>query len=160
MRESTKVIKEMGLKMGAEVGVNVGTNAKNMLDSIPDLHLILIDNCSTMYLIARDNLKAYENRIVQMLRSSSDVGDIQDESLDFAYIDACHTYEAVKVDLEVWLPKIRKGGLLCGHDYNLRGEHYDNVYQAVNEFAEKHNFKVNFKRNEDDETNEDWWICL
>ncbi len=40
-----------------------------------------------------------------------------DRSLDFAYLDARHHAEAVTEDLELWAPKIRPGGLLCGHDY-------------------------------------------
>lgn len=40
-----------------------------------------------------------------------------DESLDFAFIDASHQYENVKKDIQVWLPKIKKGGFLAGHDY-------------------------------------------
>lgn len=42
----------------------------------------------------------------------------EDESLDFVFIDAQHTYEAVREDIDVWLPKVKKGGYLAGHDYN------------------------------------------
>ncbi|HEX7377224.1 MAG TPA: class I SAM-dependent methyltransferase [Pirellulales bacterium] len=38
-------------------------------------------------------------------------------SLDFAYIDADHSYEAVREDLRLWYPKVRSGGLLAGHDF-------------------------------------------
>lgn len=40
-----------------------------------------------------------------------------DESLDFAYIDANHRREAVLEDLAAWYPKVKLGGLICGHDY-------------------------------------------
>jgi hypothetical protein len=33
------------------------------------------------------------------------------------YIDACHEYEWAKVDFDAWIPKVRIGGLICGHDY-------------------------------------------
>lgn len=42
----------------------------------------------------------------------------EDESLDFVFIDANHTYDAVKADINCWLPKVRSGGILAGHDYD------------------------------------------
>lgn len=41
----------------------------------------------------------------------------EDGSLDFVYIDANHTYEGVKEDIEVWMPKIKPTGYIGGHDY-------------------------------------------
>jgi predicted O-methyltransferase YrrM len=38
-------------------------------------------------------------------------------SLDLVYIDGEHTYEAVKNDIQSWLPKISYGGYIAGHDY-------------------------------------------
>ena len=40
-----------------------------------------------------------------------------DESIDFLFIDADHSYEAVKKDLELWYPKVKHGGVISGHDY-------------------------------------------
>lgn len=40
----------------------------------------------------------------------------EDNSLDFVYIDGLHTYEAVKEDIEAWLPKIKLTGFIGGHD--------------------------------------------
>ena len=54
----------------------------------------------------------------------------EDGSFDLVYIDAMHTYEAVKADIEAWLPKVRKGGFISGHDYN---KVFGGVIQAVNE---------------------------
>jgi hypothetical protein len=40
-----------------------------------------------------------------------------DESLDFVFIDAGHEYENVYADIKSWLPKVKPGGWIGGHDY-------------------------------------------
>jgi hypothetical protein len=50
---------------------------------------------------------------------------------DLVYIDADHRYEAVKADIEAWLPKIKPGGILAGHDYS---NDHPGVRKAVNGF--------------------------
>ena len=42
-----------------------------------------------------------------------------DESLDFVFIDADHETEGVTQDIEHWWPKVKIGGYLAGHDYQL-----------------------------------------
>ncbi len=37
---------------------------------------------------------------------------------DLVFLDSDHSYEAVVNDIKVWLPLIKEGGLLTGHDYN------------------------------------------
>jgi hypothetical protein len=49
--------------------------------------------------------------------------------VDLVFLDADHSYEAVKADIRDWRPLVRPGGILCGHDY--RG--FPGVTQAVNE---------------------------
>jgi cephalosporin hydroxylase len=44
---------------------------------------------------------------------------VADGSLDFVYIDGDHNYEAVVADMQAWLPKVRAGSFLGGHDYDL-----------------------------------------
>lgn len=42
--------------------------------------------------------------------------NIENQSLDICYIDASHSYEDVKSDISNFLPKIKKGGIICGDD--------------------------------------------
>jgi len=61
-----------------------------------------------------------------------------DETIDFIYIDADHTYEGVMADLEAWYPKVKKGGFILGDDFvrhkTRTGVRYG-VMEAVTRFA-------------------------
>lgn len=63
----------------------------------------------------------------------------QDNSIDVIYIDADHSYEAVKSDLQTWFPKIKSGGFICGHDFHVDGGAWPGVTKAVNEFVKEYN---------------------
>ena len=83
------------------------------------------------------------SRIFRMT-SEEAAHELEDGSLDFAYLDAQHHYEAVKHDIALWWPKIKKGGLLCGHDYSDENETDEKgnvtvfgVKRAVDEFAKE-----------------------
>lgn len=55
---------------------------------------------------------------------------------DMIFVDGDHTYQAVKADILAWLPKLRAGGLLCGHDYTHAADgliERPGVKQAVDE---------------------------
>ena len=67
-------------------------------------------------------------RVIQK-ESTKAAADFTDQSLDFVFIDANHSYEHVKADIEAWKPKMKVGGMLSGHDY---GEPCG-VKQAVDE---------------------------
>jgi hypothetical protein len=58
----------------------------------------------------------------------------EDESVDAIFIDADHRYESVKADILAWLPKVKKGGILAGHDY-MQG--HIGVIKAVDELIPK-----------------------
>ncbi len=53
-----------------------------------------------------------------------------DGSLDFVWLDADHTYEGTKAAILAYLPKLRRGGVLGGHDMTTK---YPGVLQAVGE---------------------------
>jgi predicted O-methyltransferase YrrM len=54
-----------------------------------------------------------------------------DGTLDAVFIDACHDYASVARDIELWLPKVIKGGIIAGHDYSEAN--WPGVVQAVQE---------------------------
>lgn len=56
-----------------------------------------------------------------------------DNSLDMVFLDAGHDYESVKADILAWMPKVRPGGIMGGHDYNPndRGGVYDAVAELI-----------------------------
>lgn len=83
------------------------------------------------------------NPIIEKIKAkSTDVADrFEDESIDFIYIDGNHQYEMVKQDLENYVPKIKKGGIIAGHDYGGH-KHTEGTKQAINEFFGKEPEKV------------------
>jgi len=67
---------------------------------------------------AMKNIEGKEDRAI-MIRATSEIASniFENESLDFVYIDANHAYDWVVQDIELWYPKVKKGGILWGHDY-------------------------------------------
>ena len=74
---------------------------------------------------------------VAMLPMTSDMAArwFDDGELDLVFIDADHSYEAVKRDIQTWVKKLKVGGILCGHDY-WPGS-WPEVRRAVNECCPK-----------------------
>jgi hypothetical protein len=65
---------------------------------------------------------------IEKIKQSSVVASerFEDASLDFVYIDGDHKYSAVQEDIAKWLPKIKKDGVIGGHDFD-----YEDVAGAV-----------------------------
>jgi predicted O-methyltransferase YrrM len=72
----------------------------------------------------------YPNITLIQQTSEAAAAEVADGSFDFIYIDADHRYEPVKRDIELWLPKVKKGMWIGGHDFEGR---FPGVVQAVNE---------------------------
>jgi len=82
-----------------------------------------------IYEIFRENTKEFENLNAIKGRGSEVVKNFADKTFDMVFIDAGHTYEEVKEDIENWLPKAKM--LISGHDYYPRV--WDGVVKAVDE---------------------------
>lgn len=58
---------------------------------------------------------------------------LSDQQFDLVFIDADHSYEAVKADIEAWWPLVKEGGIMAGHDYDHNTRQWLGVYKAVHE---------------------------
>lgn len=121
-------------KKGVEIGTFNGSYAKTILETWGGT-LYMIDpwredlegysasdknNFDVSYQNTINNIKGYEDRAFMLRGMSNQMVNLFDnESLDFIYIDGNHEYDYVKEDLKLWFPKVKKGGLVAGHDYLL-----------------------------------------
>jgi GR25 family glycosyltransferase involved in LPS biosynthesis len=133
------VLKHLGLnKRGAEIGVGDGNFSEILIrdaafsefysiDSwsvdiydtfYPDGRHYINEQAEACYQKTTERLSQFGGRS-KIIRDTSVNASARfpDEFFDFVYIDADHTEEAVKLDLDAWFPKVRKGGMLAGHDY-------------------------------------------
>jgi predicted O-methyltransferase YrrM len=146
--------------VAAEIGVFFGENARQINKNLNIKKLYLIDpymkyeeykNDGAYTKLKEAKKKAhiinnFKNNIWIEEFSEDAIRKIKEE-LDFIYIDGNHEYEYVKKDLELYWPKIKRGGIISGHDIQ-----YKEVSRAVLEFASKNKLQVNFGERRD------WWI--
>lgn len=127
---------EHGFTKGAEIGVERGKFSEVLLDSNPNLHLICVDAWRTIpgyrAHVAQDQLDGfYRDTALRLSRFRGRVTlvrdfsvpasfDVPDGSLDFVYIDGGHDFGSVVADLQAWVPKVRSGGIVSGHDFVKR----------------------------------------
>jgi predicted O-methyltransferase YrrM len=62
------------------------------------------------------NVKPHSNIKKNKMASIEFAAAVQNESLDLVYIDGDHSYAAVKQDIIIWMPKVKVGGVIAGHD--------------------------------------------
>jgi predicted O-methyltransferase YrrM len=82
----------------------------------------------------RKNLEPLEGRlpIELMCGDSADAAQqFSSMSVDFVFIDTDHSYEGAWRDIQAWLPKMRRGGVIAGHDYDRNS--FPGVCRAVDE---------------------------
>lgn len=146
----------LGFKVGAEIGVQRARNAWVMLENIPGLKLYLIDpykdnNDTQRQWGERAHAKARRiahrrlvGRNVKFIEEFSLGASqrIQDGSLDFVHIDGEHSYDYVMMDNQLWSRKVRRGGIVSGHDYHLVKSNKFKVEDAVNDFVTAHNITL------------------
>ncbi len=150
--------------VGVEIGVFKGENAFEMLRSMPIKMLYLVDRYifDETYKLsyikdmvpvkaeALSRLEKFKERIKWLFIDSLEAPSEIPDELDFVYIDGNHTYPYVKADIENFWPKIKKGGVLAGHDYSkLKGK--VGVKKAVKEFVMNNDLHLLLGKS-------DWWI--
>lgn len=102
----------------AEVGVQNGIHAFEIMNDLRPSMLYLIDMMKD-WEKTKDNLKDFQNISIISKSSIEAAQDFKDNFFDLVYIDAEHSYEAVKQDIEAWTPKAKDYGIVAGHDWKL-----------------------------------------
>lgn len=166
MREDMyKMFAELGFTTGVEIGVEKGKNAQTMFEIIPNLKLYGVDsyrehpqasyayhakirNWDEKYLenCKEQCLGRMKGRNFTLLQGFSEdmVKKIEDNSLDFVYLDGDHSYDFVMQDLIAWGRKLKKGGIMSGHDYYIEKSTQSRrakVRRALDDYTSVHGIK-------------------
>jgi len=96
----------------------------------PTSYLFEFKNVYQTYL---DRTGDHQNIDTIVSTSDAAVDFLKGLKYDFVYIDGLHTYDGVKTDIINYLPLVKDGGVIGGHDYTNQIPHLVGVYDAVNE---------------------------
>lgn len=141
------MMRDLEYRVGVEIGTYLGESAALWCSTNPDLKLTCIDpyrvynarpyaeTQQEIYETACRNLAPYNATIVR--RPSEEAASMfENESLDFLHIDGDHIFDACMMDLILWVPKVRIGGMVLIHDYTiLQGP---GVVRAVDAYTHCH----------------------
>lgn len=155
--ELLHIFAELGYKVGVEIGVNNGRFAQKMCETIPDLKYWGVDpynRYDDFQLGSTRQLEhAYQKAVAKVAPYSGTIikdfsalaySEFENNSVDFVYVDGNHDFNYVLMDILLWLPKIRKGGVMSGHDY----KHPVGVKEAVDFCLKSFRIKQWFLLNE------------
>lgn len=128
---------QLGFKRGAEIGVSHAENLANYCkaglemfgidpwidyEDDPFKRIISVSgkygrSIEGVYQLAQERTAKYPNCTLIRKTSMDALADFPDRSLDFVYIDGNHKFGYVAMDLWKWSRKVRKHGIIAGHDY-------------------------------------------
>ena len=144
----------------AEIGLSNGKSVIFLASALSHLNkhgrLVGIDNMAyggeyQATTIVNHIIKSGEN-IELMIASSLDAScKFPDGYFDLVFIDSSHEHEQTRAEILLWQRKVKDGGILAGHDYNI-GCH--GVMEAVNEAF------PNASLEETSEGFNVWWIKI
>lgn len=111
---STRVLIEQARKKGGEVYCvdtwKGNANVQQHQDIVRDYDVLGTFLQNVVHCGGQDIVKT-------LVMSSNDAAQfMRDATFDLIFIDADHSYHAVLQDVRAWLPKVKPGGILCGHD--------------------------------------------
>jgi len=156
------------MKIGAEIGVERGIFSEIICKQNLGIELFCVDSWQA-YKGYRDHtrqekLDRYKNETIERLKpydcniiekfSMSAIKMFEDEELDFVYIDANHDFKHVAEDIAEWSKKVKKGGIVAGHDYvRNRSSIECQVKDVVDAWGHAYGIKINVT----DEEFPSWW---
>ena len=112
-------------RSAAYMGVEIINSGKNILFDTIDTFQGSIEHQDNDVIVQRklfdvfsENTKPVAHAIRPVVNDSvTAASTYADASIDFVFIDGDHTYVGVKKDIIAWLPKVKPGGIIAGHDY-------------------------------------------
>ncbi len=169
------LFKELGFTSGAEIGVLGGVYSEVLCQSNPAMQIFSIDaweyypvykdfrkpkHYPAIYEDAKNRLSKYPNSTIIRKWSLDAVKDFEDESLDFVFIDGDHRFEAVTNDIAQWSKKVRKGGIVSGHDYGVRRHEFVHVTDVVDAWTKSHKISPWFILNGPEGAHDTGWMWV
>jgi predicted O-methyltransferase YrrM len=100
----------------ASTSVALALNTTGTVYSIDPFYRGRLGVCYAEYVARVHRWRNGVQNLVFLKGLSHEIGRTFDLSIDFLFIDADHSYEAVKADWNGWFPKVRKGGYIALHD--------------------------------------------
>jgi predicted O-methyltransferase YrrM len=140
-------LSSLGLKVGVEVGVQQGLFSECLCKH--GFKMYSVDSWihdAEYEVIAREKLGKLDCTIIKDW-SVNAAKQFKDESVDFVYIDASHDEKNCREDIEAWDPKVRKGGVVSGHDFSDEDAAWG-VIEAVTKWTDKNNISPIYVLNE------------
>lgn len=158
-----QLLHELDFKVGVEVGVAAGEYSHTIAKYNPQMKLYGVDpyisysgykdyvkesTFKSLESTAKELLKPYPQYEFIKKTSLEACEDFEDESLDFVYIDANHAEPFVTQDINAWAKKVRKGGIVAGHDYariKAKGDEDSSnwaVIPAIHKYAEENGVQL------------------
>ena len=137
---------ELEFNVGAEIGTCRGEYAKVLCEANKNLRLHCVDpwmayqgatqeKQDILYKRSSELLSKYDV-VIHRQTSLDAVNDFADSSLDFVYIDGNHMFDYVVRDAIAWIPKVRRGGIVAFHDYDMT-----DVAYAINAYTHCHDIR-------------------
>jgi predicted O-methyltransferase YrrM len=85
----------------------------------------------------KDRIEEEKDKVTIIRMKSDDAVPLLKDKYDFIYIDGLHTYFGVRMDILDYLPLVKEGGVIGGHDYGTSHPHLQGVTKAVDEVLGK-----------------------
>ncbi len=190
--EIKKILSSMKNIRLIEIGVYHANNARECLKNFDIFLFVLIDPYIALDYyakrygskklvkknkkIAHHNLKQFENKkktkLIWIEETSEEAAKkLENNFFDIVYIDGNHQYDYVFKDIENYIPKLKKGGIIIGddffkqewHDYidknNLLGRGLPDVTKAVKNYCNTHDiaFNIDYPSNKELGGTLRWW---
>lgn len=148
---------ELGFTRGAEIGIERGVYSEVLCKSNPGVMLYCVDAWQAYRgyrdHVSQEKLDGFYQETKQRLApfgcqfvrafSMDAVKQFEDRSLDFVYLDANHELPFVMFDLIEWSKKVKRGGIVAGHDYyqSTRMDTKNHVVYAVDAYVRSYRIK-------------------